>query len=379
MSRLTDVRRSQVRTLAVGLLMIAVTGGAVVSIAATRRGKVATESAQRSATVAKGITVSAALAAAPTGTREIVAQGEAAPYLTVTLYAKVSGYLKRIMVDKGDHVVQGQVLAEIESPETDQALLAAVADARYKRLNADRAAPLVAKKFISIQEADLAEAEARVAEARVTSLTEQKGFELLRAPFTGSITARYADPGALVQNAANNETSAQPVVTIADVNRLRVRLYLDQRSAATARRGMPVEIQVADRPTFRLRATISRITQALDQKTRTLLAEVDVDNRAQQLVAGSYVDVHLRLPTVAVATIPVEGVVMRGDKHYVAVLDTASRVHLHEVVVGDTDGRHIDILSGIKPGDRVALNLGEKVSDGSLVQVDTVSPTGSPQ
>src|SRR5262249_46655958 len=151
----------------------------------------------------------------PTGNPSVELIGEARPFAAVTLYAKVSGYLKSVSVDMGDRVKAGQVLAVIESPETDRAYSAAKEDFDNKQVKAQRIAKLLDKKFASPDEADQARTEAAVARERLAGLEEQRAYETLRAPFDGRVTARFADPGALVQNAASSQTSALPVVTVA--------------------------------------------------------------------------------------------------------------------------------------------------------------------
>lgn len=143
--------------------------------------------------------------------RSVSLSGEARPYASVTLYAKVSGYVREIRVDKGDMVRRDQVLALLDSPETDRQYDAALADAHSKRLFTDRNSSLLKEGVVSQQDYDSAEAAARTAEATAESLRILKGYEAIHAPFSGTITARFVDPGALVQSATANQTAAQPV------------------------------------------------------------------------------------------------------------------------------------------------------------------------
>src|SRR6185312_11402965 len=135
---------------------------------------------------------------------------------------KVAGYIKTVAVDVGDRVKANDVVATIESPETDRALDAAQADYDNKQLTSSRIAQLLQRKLVSPQEADQARTEAAVAKERLEGLHEQQGYETLRAPFAGRVTARFADPGALAQNAASSQTSALPVVTVSQTDALRV-------------------------------------------------------------------------------------------------------------------------------------------------------------
>ena len=162
----------------------------------------------------KGPTVEVATAQKVAGSNTVRLIGEAHPFRSAILYAKVSGYLRSISVDKGDFVRANQTIALIESPETDKQYQAAVADAHNKELISNRAATLVKKEMISQQDADQAEADAAVSKATLEQIGTLKSYEQLRAPFDGTVTARYSDPGALIQNAATSQTIALQFVEI---------------------------------------------------------------------------------------------------------------------------------------------------------------------
>ena len=302
--------------------------------------------------------------------RVISLLGEARPFVSATLYAKVSGYLKEITVDKGDRVKADQLLAVIESPELDHQHQAAVADAKNKRLNADRARTLAKRDMIAQQEADTAGADADVAEANVRSLAAQKSYEVIRAPFAGVVVARYGDPGALVQNAATSQTSTLPLVTVAQTNLLRVYVYPDQRDAHFIRVGDPVVITRPERPELHLNASVTRISGQLDTRTRTMLTEIDFNNRSDVILPGSFVQVTLRVHQAGSGdlAIPSESLVMRNDKPFVAVVKPDNTIAFRPVVVGVDEGPRVRIVSGLQKGERIALNLGESLAEGSHVQ-----------
>ena len=165
------------------------------------------------ATVARGPRVQTVLVSAGPPERLITLLGDARAYQAATLYSKIGGYLKSISVDRGDMVVAGQLLAEIDSPETDNQYASSVSDLDNKRRNAKRARDLAATGAKSLQAIEQAETDFRMAESRVAELATLKSYEQIRAPFAGRITARFIDPGALVQNSTSNQTSNQPVVT----------------------------------------------------------------------------------------------------------------------------------------------------------------------
>jgi membrane fusion protein, multidrug efflux system len=341
----------------------------VVGLSAFKRSSVAHERKERVATVAKGPLVQVATVERSLGARSITLTGETRPFLSVALYAKVSGYLQDVRVDKGDHVTKGQILAVVESPETDQEVESAIADAKNKRVIADEDAQLIAQKLIAPQEAADAETNAQMAAATVERLKAIKEYELIRAPFDGTVTARYADPGALMQNAMGAQTSALPVLEVGTIDSLRVFVYVAQRDAADIRRGTPVSITDPSRPAVHVPGAVTRYTGELDPNTRTLLAEVDLSNRKGTIVPGSFVEVSLEVTGPRYLEIPAEALIVRGTKNYAAVVGPDNRVSFKEVHILDTDGVTVRLIDGLQEGQRVALNLGDSVPEGQHVQV----------
>lgn len=308
---------------------------------------------------------------------DITLLGEAIPYNSATLYAQVSGYLKSIQVDKGDHVRAGQHLAEIISPKVDYQYQAALANLENARATLDRQVHLVQIHAASEQAVDDARAQARVAQATVEQLRVLKSYEVLTAPFDGTITARYADPGALVQDASNSQTSALPVVTITENDRLRMRVYVDQAHAGRVHPGTAAQVYDPARPEVRTPAQVSRTAQLLDPQTRTMLTEIDIDNRAGHIVAGSFVNVDLRLPEeVRHPTVPAGALILRGQDTLVAIVDAGNHVHLQPVKVATADGQTAQIASGLEVGERVAVNTGDTLSEGGRVRPAPVAQPG---
>ena len=260
----------------------------VLAMRGRRIAHTASEIVARTATVDRGTIVQTVDVTASPSVRHIDLQGEARPYAAVTLYAKISGYLKTIRVDVGDTVSANEVVATIESPETDRALAGAQADYEIKKATAGRVAQLLDRKYISPQEADVAKADAAVAEQRVAALSEEQAYETLRAPFAGRVTARFADPGALMQSAASAQTGALPVVTVAETDSLRILTYLDQGPAALVHPGDRVAITMTERPGVTIMGTVSRQSGQLDSKTRMMLVEVDVNDRGGEIVPGEF-------------------------------------------------------------------------------------------
>ena len=203
---------------------------AITGIVWSQRRALARQAEARKKEADAGPIVQTLLVGSAVTTPEQVYQAEALPFLSTTLYARASGFLKDIRVDKGSRVRKGELLARIESREMDQDVEALKADAENKRNNAERAASLLHDKLISARDAEQAQADARVAEAKLASQRVSRAYQEVRAPFDGVVIQRFVDPGAVVQNASGS-TNVQPVVTVAQLDHLRVTFYLDQKLA----------------------------------------------------------------------------------------------------------------------------------------------------
>ncbi|MBV8888832.1 MAG: efflux RND transporter periplasmic adaptor subunit [Alphaproteobacteria bacterium] len=300
--------------------------------------------------------------------RDVTLLGDVRPFAAVTLYAKVGGYLKTLRVDKGDAVQAGQTIAEIESAETDQQYSSAVADLDNKRRLAERARQLAARQFMSVEAAETAQTNVRMAEARVGELGTLKSYEIVRAPFAGVVTARFVDPGALIQNAETNQTSNQPIVALVDSSRLRIYAHLDQQDVPFVHIGDAAAVADAANPTRRIEAKVTRTAGELDAATRTLLVEIDVDNREGFVLPGSFVNVILKIPTVSYPRVPAGALVLRGTDPYLAAVGEDGRVHFEAIRIASTDGAAVNIASGATVGQRVALNVPSTVPEGGRIQ-----------
>ena len=301
--------------------------------------------------------------------------GETRPYLESTLYAKVSGYLKSIYVDKGDEVTAGKVLAVIESPETDAQYHAAVINARNLSAIAQRDENLVKRNMISQQDAETAVAEARMAQQDAANLATLQSYEIIRAPFAGKITARYADPGALMQAATGSQTTALPLVRISETDRERLFIYPDQSEAAYIHVGDRAAITDSARPGVRLTARVTRISGEFDPSTRTMLTEIDFNNSRNLIAPGSFVEVTLRLrKRQHDLEIPAAALVLRGVKTFVAIVGPDDRVSFRPVVVANDNGVQASIRSGLRAGETLAVNLGDSVADGGKIQPVRAAP-----
>jgi RND family efflux transporter MFP subunit len=353
----------------VGLIGLGAAVAGVLFIGTQRSQAVREDEHERTERLARGPRLRVATVGRSAPVRHLVLQGEARPFAEVTLYAKVSGYLHNLKVDKGDRVKANQLLATIDSPELDEQYRAAEADAKNKRVTEKRYSALGPSGIVAAQEVDLARTSADVAEATKAVLSKQRGYRIIRAPFDGTVTARFADPGTLIQSAVNAQSGAVPVVTVSKTELLRVYVYLDQTTAPFVKVGDPVEVRVPERPGFVRAARITRMAGQLSPKTRTMLTEVDVENADGAILSGSFVEVTLDAHRPSLLEVPAEALVLRGEKPFVAVVDPSKHLHFHEVVLADDDGKKVRLLSGVNEGDKVAMNVGDGATEGAAVDV----------
>lgn len=300
--------------------------------------------------------------------REITLLGDAKPFTTTTLFAKVSGYIKTIHVDKGDTVKAGQILAEIDSAELESQYSSAVADREQKQRIAARSRELLSRGSVAQQSAEVAETNLRQAQESVKNFAAMRNYQVLRAPFDGTVTGRFADPGALMQAATTNQTSSLPVLTISDNSRLRVGAYVEQRDVAAVQIGGEAVIVDASNPERRVTARISRTAGALDPRTRTLFIEIDVDNREGFLLPGSFAYVTLKVPLQSFTQIPVSALMQRDGKQVVAVSTETGQLKFRPVKVASTDGTRLNIAEGVTNGDRIAVNVPAGLTDGATIR-----------
>jgi len=356
-----------------GVIVVLVAGAMAFLLFTRQRTHVEAASKQLTTEGEKGPSVQIATAHKVAGSDTLRLIGEARPFQSAIVYAKVSGYMRSISVDKGDLVRANQVMAVIDSPEIDKQYQAAVADAHNKELIANRAATLVKKEMISQQDADQSAADAAVSKANLEQIGELKSYEQLRAPFSGTVTARYSDPGALIQNAATSQTSALPLVEISETSRLRIYVYVDQAHAAYVHKGDTVTIFDQANPGLKLTARVTRTSGEIDPKTRTLLVEIDVDNARNRILAGSFVQVEVKIQTPRYLEIPSDALIVRAGQTFVAVVTPDNTVKFTEVAVAEQTGESARLLTGLNEGERVARSLGERVPEGAKIQ-----PVGAP-
>lgn len=300
-----------------------------------------------------------------------------APWYQATLYAKVPGYLKWIGFDKGDVVKKGELLAEIDAPEIQDAFQQAETDFQIKQLTYERLAAIWSSNpdVIAKQDVDIAEAAAKSAEHQRNNRRILLGYTKIYAPFSGILTARFADPGALIQAATGSASQAVPLFTIMDINSVRVYVNVPQESALMATPGVPLILLVNELPGQEFAGSITRRTEVLDPVTRTLLVEGDIPNPGHRLRPGMYGQVTLQLahhenalaiPPDAIGEDVKEAtnsvyVIEKGKKHRVP-FQFASVFVVHDgtvrrasIKVGIDDGVWVEVLDGLHEDDEVVV------------------------
>lgn len=310
---------------------------------------------------------------------ELVLPGSSEPMHTAVLYSKATGFVRKNLVDLGDRVQAGDVLAEIDAPETTEEIRLARARLHEARANvgivettSKRLSTLAGQGAASQQEADDALAQANSASALVaTRKADLQRLEVLRdyqhivAPFSGIVTRRLVDPGALVGPASAGGTA---MFEIADAGMLRVVVEVPDRYAADVRAGIEAEVYTPRDPKHTVSGTVTRTAGVLEQGNRTLRVEVNVP-ADDVIIPGAFVYAKLKVPRAKpVPMIPASALIVRKEGTLVArVVDDA--IELAPIVLGRDFGREIEVVEGIAPGDRVVLQPLDTLESGRVVEV----------
>jgi RND family efflux transporter MFP subunit len=351
----------------VGVILLVAAALAVVLLIVRRRHVVAGERADLQARSARGVRVVVTQVAATPARRTISLPGDVHGHDQATLYAKLSGYVREVRVERGQHVSRGQILAVIESPETRDEVAAAAHDAQIAALNARRAEHLAPSGVVAEQDRDNLLAQSRIAGANLGRALALEGYTVVRAPFDGVVTARYVDPGALVPAATGGTQSAQPVVELSAVDALRVFVYVGQEVAPFVRAGDAVTLWQDELPGRRIAASVTRTAGALDPRSRTMQVEIDLDNRAWGILPGTFAHVDLVIDEPPAPLIPDEAVVIRDGRTMAARVED-EHVHYVPVELGYNDGRMVRVLSGLASGETIGTDVPVEVVEGAAVQ-----------
>lgn len=352
--------------------------------------------------------------------RELTVSSELVPFQEIDVYAKESGFVKRLLVDYGDHVRQGQLLAVLEIPELqatiqeDESAIKGLADQiqtaqhqlgrvqaqhrvmhlEYERINGvSQSRPgLVAQQEVDdVQGRDLAlEAQIEGAESAVeaarSNWTEAKAklehdqalyaYARITAPFPGVVTQRYANLGTLLQAGTNSSTQAMPVVKLSEEDLYRLVIPVPEAYVGSIKAGQGVDVDVSALGRS-FKGKVARTSFDVHQDTRTMHTEVDVPNPDGKLLPGMYADVRLTLNQDADALVaPLESVDREGDNASVLVVNSAGKIEQHTVALGIENATDVQILSGLEEGDEVVVSDRSSLMPGQQVRSRLASPAG---
>lgn len=299
-----------------------------------------------------------------------------------TLYARSNGYVLRWTKDIGSSVKKGELLAEIAAPEIDQELSQAEA-AQQQSASSEALAKSTAERWKSLREKDAvtqqdlderlssylqAQSNLASAKANTARLRNMQGFNKVVAPFDGVVTSRKIDVGDLVD--AGNGGAGKALFTIAQVDPLRLYVFVPQIYAQHVKVGDQVTVSLADHGAVEFKGTIARTARAIDTATRTMQVEIRVPNPQEALIAGAYVQVNLPIKQDAsLLLVPTNVLLFRPDGPRVATVNADGRVRLNAVKLGTDFGSTVAVTSGLKPDDRIILNAADSVADGDIVTI----------
>ena len=377
---------------------------------AWRHGQIEADEGDSSTT--SGI-VTAGVAAARRGAiaQSLTIAGAFKPFQEVEIHAKVAGYIKQIYVDVGSHVKEGQTLAVLEVPELTAELAGADASVRrskeeirraqgdveraksahaaahamYVRLRqaAEQRPGLVAEQEVDDVHAKDLEAEAQVSSAEAALNAAQQALEVAEAnakqyealsdytrivaPFTGVVTTRYADTGALIAAGTSSSTQSMPVVRLAQVSKLRLVLPVPESIAAQIHLGDPVKVHVQALQED-IVGKVSRFAQALDLQTRTMETEIDFENPQEKLLPGMYAETVVQLADHQnVLTVPIEAAVQNAGDARILVVNGQNIVEERKVKLGLQGKSRVEVLSGLSEGERVIIGNQSQFRSGEKV------------
>jgi RND family efflux transporter MFP subunit len=328
--------------------------------------------------------------------QDLVLPGETAAWYESTIYARVNGYVSKWLVDIGDHVHKGQVLAVIETPELDAELEAAraqlkssqsqvvarQAEAQFAKTTNERwrdsPKGVVSEQERESKKADYESAVARLYTAnaqvsldksKVDQYTALAEFKEVKAPFDGTVTERKIDVGNLVTAGSGSTTT--PMYRMAQTDPLRVFVEVPQSAAGELMiGGVPAEIRAPGAVGDVFSGKIARSAESIDRQARTMRVEVDMPNANHRLVPGMYVNVAFSLPPRGQVEVPAAALIFRSSGIQVAKVDDKGKISFETVSIARDNGSLVELSSGVKPGDRLVLNISSQIAAGQAVAVD---------
>jgi RND family efflux transporter MFP subunit len=332
--------------------------------------------------------------------QDLVLPGQTAAWYETTIYARVNGYVAKWLVDIGDHVAKGEVLATIETPELDAELAAAKAalkaseaevaarqaEADFSRTTHERwkDAPkgVVSEQEREAKKADYQSAEARLYaanakvaldESRVDQYRALAEFKRVIAPFDGTITERKIDVGNLVTAGSGSTTT--PLYRMSQTDPLRIFVDVPQSAAGELMNpGVPAQIRAAGAVGGVFSGKIARSAESISAQARTMRVEVDMPNVDHRLVPGMYVNVAFQLQPRGLVEVPAAALIFRASGSQVAKVDANSRIVFQSVTIARDNGSLVELASGVKAGDRLVLNISSQISSGEPVTANDTAP-----
>ena len=364
---------------------------------------------------------------------EVTLPGDTSALTETSIYARAAGYVRKRYVDIGDHVREGQLMAEIDAPELDDQVAqarAALAQAQQQlsqsraslvqaqsqrdlaKVTAQRYNNLVTKGAVARQDADTQQSNYTTADALVAAqeasvhaseenvkqaqsnldrVISLQAFKTVKAPFAGIVTARNIDNGALISASGAGQGASPMSMTgiasangnemfrVAQIGTIRILVSVPQANAPGIRIGMPTELSVNEYPGRKFTGKVTRTTSSLDPGSRTLLVEVQVPNGDGKLLPGMYTEVHFHShrdsPPLLV---PGDALISTNSGLQIAILtddgNGAKKVHLQPLTIGRDYGTETEVIAGLQGDETVVVNPGDDVQEGALVRAD---PTGA--
>jgi len=372
-------------------IMLLVFGGIVIYGLLARLGRAHAVSAETAQLAVPSVSIVSPRHTAPA--EEIVLPGNVQPFISSPIYARTNGYVKTWYADIGAHVRKGQLLAVIETPEVDQQLAqsrsnlsTAQANLKLAEITRTRYMGLLSTHAVAQQDADNAEgtynankAIVEADQANVRQLETLQSFEKVYAPFDGIITARNTDIGQLI-NSGNSGNTKTDLFHVSQPGKLRVYINVPEQYSKAAAPGLTANLTLAEFPGRQFQGKLVRTSNSINFTTRTLTAEVDVDNPSGELLTGAYTEVHLKVPgQTSSYLVPVSTLIFRSQGLQLAVVNNGN-VALTPVTPGRDFGEEIEIVSGLKGDESVIVSPPDSIVNGQKVQVvQTAAAAGGAQ
>ncbi len=312
---------------------------------------------------------------------DVVLPGTVQPLIEAPIYARTNGYVKEWYTDIGTPVKKGQILALLDTPEVDQQLRQAEADLATAQANealaqstAKRWAALAATDSVSKQENDERQADALAKKALLASaranldrLHELEGFKRVIAPFDGVVTARQTDIGALINSGASQGGA---LFRVTDNSKLRIYVQVPEAYAPMMKKGVKVQLSIAELPGKSFEAELTRSAEAMDSQSRTLQVEIQYNNAQHDIIPGGFAQVHFKLPLAeGKPHVPVSALIFRANGLQIAKIDEQSHAHIVPIKLGRDFGRDVEVVSGVDSGDKIIASPPDSLNDGDVVRV----------